>query len=128
MNNVSKFRRRGCVPHRVLTDGAGTMARQGEYDIVFIRDDGWSLGAPGPLCHIAAELYPQRWRHVWHPGPNGGQVQRFADYIEARDEADAVDTIIAEGFAAEAAAAVDKAEDEAPPRESRRRKRKSAKG
>lgn len=122
-DNVNKFRRRGCVPHRVLTDGAGTMARQGEYDIVFIRDDGWSLGAPGPLDHIAAELYPQRWRHVWHPGPNGGKVQRFADYIEAQEEADAVDTIIVEGFAAEAAAAVDEAED--LPMESRKRKRKT---
>ena len=122
-DHLSKFRRRGCVPHRVLTDGAGTMAQQGEYDIVFIRDDGWSLGAPSELAPAAADLYPKRWRHVWYPGPNGGQVQSFADYIEAQDEADAVDTIIAEGFAAEAAAAVDEVED--LPMESRKRKRKT---
>ena len=33
-------------------------------DIIFIRDDGWSLGAPKALAEAAEALYPEQWTHV----------------------------------------------------------------
>ena len=56
-------------PRRVLVNGDGNAVPPGvaaqlygtKYDIVFIRCDGWSLGATASLRHAAREL----WYHSW---------------------------------------------------------------
>ncbi len=36
-------------------------------DIIFIRDDGWSLGAPALLTDVAESLWKDKWVAViWH--------------------------------------------------------------
>ena len=38
--------------------------------IIFIRDDGWSLGAPSEFEHVAYRLWMNQWR----------EFRRFPDY------------------------------------------------
>jgi hypothetical protein len=33
-------------------------------DVIFIRDDGWSLGAPTDLIQVAHDLWPEQWAAV----------------------------------------------------------------
>jgi hypothetical protein len=64
-------------PIRVLcaADGHATDARQAErlygvrWEIVFLRGDGWSLGAPrGPLAAVAERLWAEHWTHWMRRG------------------------------------------------------------
>jgi hypothetical protein len=36
-----------------------------EPDIIFIRNDGWSLGAPKELARVAFDTWSESWTHVW---------------------------------------------------------------
>lgn len=59
------------IPTRVVTDADGSATTperalrdcKTSYDIVFIRDDGWSLGASFDLERIAYHLWPLEWTH-----------------------------------------------------------------
>jgi len=55
-------------PDRVVVDAEGTAmswkraAERGIFaDAIFIRDDGWSLGAPTELAEVAYSLWPREW-------------------------------------------------------------------
>jgi len=56
-------------PSRVLIDATGTAvsslrARRDhgvEPDVIFIRNDGWSLGAPWHLFGAAEAMWPDQW-------------------------------------------------------------------
>jgi len=57
-----------CGPDRVVVDKEGTAmswkraAERGIFvDAIFIRDDGWSLGAPTELAEVAYSLWPREW-------------------------------------------------------------------
>ena len=34
-------------------------------DVVFIRGDGWSLGAPVEFASVAEAMWKDEWTHVW---------------------------------------------------------------
>ena len=69
-NAVSRILAHG--PTRVIVnrDGKGmTPKRAREFhgitpDIVFIRDDGWSLGAPKRFADIAEKIWENKWKGV----------------------------------------------------------------
>lgn len=51
-------------PHRVLIepDVAVATYRAGFIpDLIFIRDDGWSLGAPSHLAPVAEAMWKDKW-------------------------------------------------------------------
>jgi hypothetical protein len=37
-------------------------------DVIFIRDDGWSLAAPMGLIRVAYNTWPDQWTHVLFRG------------------------------------------------------------
>lgn len=66
-------------PDRVLinTDGDARPAKEGEYHyIVFIRDDGWSLGASKALAEIAYSM----WRDNWIKFAKDGFIYPISSY------------------------------------------------
>lgn len=88
-----RFLQRRAIPERVLTNrkgeaisGGQAVERKVNWDIVFIRDDGWSLGAarngigPGPnLCRIAESMWQNQWVEVYFPG--SGQLLPYIEFI-----------------------------------------------
>ena len=61
-------------PRRVIVDKSGqaTSPKQAQkmgvyYEIVFIRNDGWTLGAPVELESDAIALWKERWVAYWRP-------------------------------------------------------------
>ena len=51
-------------PDRVVINGSGEAVaphRAPKFDIVFVRDDGWSLGAPAALAKTAESLWADQW-------------------------------------------------------------------
>jgi hypothetical protein len=48
------------------------------WDIVFIRDDGWSLGAPSALEAIAYSIWPDKWIGFVRRGDN--RVRSICEY------------------------------------------------
>ena len=56
-------------PTRVIIDAQGTATPPGrakkiffiDPDVVFIRDDGWTLGAPTKFAEVARKM----WEHDW---------------------------------------------------------------
>jgi hypothetical protein len=55
-------------PSRVLINKDGealppsrAKERGHTYSVVFVRDDGWSLGAPKNLEAVAQSMYPEEW-------------------------------------------------------------------
>lgn len=81
----------GFSPHRVVVteSGVGVDARRAkaEYgarvDVVFLRADGWTLGAPKHLERVAYDMWKDRWTHfvrrphsVWVPiDKYGGSIR-----------------------------------------------------
>ena len=72
----------GFYPTRVVVDdeglGANSKRARFEYniipDIVFLRDDGWTLGAPTQFETVAYRLWQAEWTHfvrrphsIWVP-------------------------------------------------------------
>ena len=47
----------GVSPQRAL--GQGIVA-----DVIFVRDDGWTLGAPTDLIDVALATWPEEWAAV----------------------------------------------------------------
>lgn len=67
---VRTIRRRG--PDRVVADASGEATsparakeRGIEPDVILLRDDGWSLGAPRGLELIAYSIWKERWTVVF---------------------------------------------------------------
>lgn len=62
-------------PSRVLISEEGEAVSpyrtSEQLDVIFVRDDGWSLGAPAVLEHAARSLWAGRWVAVWRVQPNG---------------------------------------------------------
>ncbi len=66
-------------PRRVLIncDGEALSPRRAERehgivsDCVFVRNDGWTLGAPASLKDVARNLWAGDWREVWTRESNG---------------------------------------------------------
>jgi hypothetical protein len=50
-------------PDRVLINksGAAVRPKEAECDVIFIRNDGWSLGAPARLVEDAYKLWQNEW-------------------------------------------------------------------
>lgn len=55
-------------PSRVVIDGNATatspkraLQKGISYDVVFIRNDGWTLGAPDTLARCAYLTWPDQW-------------------------------------------------------------------
>ena len=70
IREIEKIKRVG--PRRVLiregiADSAGNALRDYGYvpAMVFLRDDGWSLGAPEHLIESARSLWPNDWVAVF---------------------------------------------------------------
>ena len=59
-------------PSRILINAEGKAVRPADTDelylVVFIRKDGWSLGAPSHLETPARAVWPDQWAGVmrWH--------------------------------------------------------------
>jgi len=51
--------------------------------IIFIRHDGWSLGAPDPYERIAYELWKDEWSHVLL---QSGDCMTIEDFLQAMDD------------------------------------------
>lgn len=54
-------------PTRLVTDkhGYARPPKAGDvYDVVFVRDDGWSLAAPESLREVARSLWEREWVSV----------------------------------------------------------------
>jgi hypothetical protein len=71
---ASQIRRTG--PTRVIVDDNGftvtPLRAKRDYgrvsiDVIFIRHDGWSLGASQDLAHVAERLWPKHWIGVLRP-------------------------------------------------------------
>jgi len=77
-------------PNRVVVDDQGMAVGWAraikQYDVmsdvIFIRDDGWMLGAPKDLEHTAEALWHDRWVAVCEP-PTGPPVP-YEQWREAR--------------------------------------------
>jgi hypothetical protein len=80
---------RDCGPDRIVinADGEATTSRRArrEYNIypaiIFVRDDGWMLGAPANLVKVAEEMWRDEWiavleRGSWDPIPYDEWRQR----------------------------------------------------
>ncbi len=55
------------IPTRLLRDahGAASRPRPGDtWDVVFVRNDGWSLAAPAHLRDAARKLWEREWVEV----------------------------------------------------------------
>ena len=53
-------------------------------DIIFIRDDGWSLGAPKRLAEAAEKLWSGQWTHVLlRPSTKPYTYQEYQQFKEA---------------------------------------------
>jgi hypothetical protein len=56
-------------PNRVVVDKDGTactpmravLDHRVEFDKIFVRDDGWTLGCPHRLSEVAHDLWPDQW-------------------------------------------------------------------
>lgn len=68
---------RAVGPTRVIVDDQGTamspvrakyLGRYVAVDVIFIRNDGWSLGASTDLAEVAERLWPEHWVAIMH-GP-----------------------------------------------------------
>ena len=51
-------------------------------DIIFIRKDGWSLGAPRALAAVAEGMWADEWLGVILPA---GTVKFYSEYKAAQD-------------------------------------------
>jgi hypothetical protein len=52
------------IPTRIIVnaDGYARRPKPGDkIDVVFVRDDGWSLGAPRAFRNIAYQMWPREW-------------------------------------------------------------------
>jgi hypothetical protein len=52
------------MPTRLVTDSHGYARppRSGDsYDVIFVRDDGWSLAAPEQFRDVARRLWERDW-------------------------------------------------------------------
>ena len=70
MNTLPKVE--GFAPTRIIIDAEGyavtpeMAAYQSIFpDITFIRDDGWSLGAPSKFEDVAHKLWKNSWTHFF---------------------------------------------------------------
>lgn len=70
---VAKVNRYG--PARVLVDKSGesvtprrARSRGIGYDVVFVRKDGWTLGAPSALEEVARKMWDGEWALVLKRG------------------------------------------------------------
>lgn len=72
------------TPNRVLiaADGSATSAKKAPaFDIVFVRNDGWCLGAPTRLERQAYDTWPEEWvSYVEH-----GVRKPIADFVTSRE-------------------------------------------
>jgi hypothetical protein len=68
-------------PHRVVTDAEGYAVRPGEtgiaFEVIFIREDGWSLAAPKELEEVARKQWPDQWIGVMRYGKGGWQTEEI---------------------------------------------------
>ena len=53
-------------------------------DIIFIRNDGWSLGAPQHLEHAAYRLWKDEWTYFMRPPEI--IIHRMDEYVEILPE------------------------------------------
>jgi len=51
-------------------------------DVIFIRKDGWSLGAPKSLAHVAEKMWDDEWLGV--VTLPSGSVKFYSDYRAAQ--------------------------------------------
>ena len=77
-------------PHRVIVDDEGSaisyrraLAKHIVPTVIFIRDDGWSLGAPDRLVKVARETYPDAWIAVLFVAT--GQVVDYSTWRAAME-------------------------------------------
>jgi len=70
-------------PTRVIVDGEGLgesprrASLRRDYQpptVVFVRDDGWTLGASAKFEHVARELYAREWIGVLR-GPDFTEIE-----------------------------------------------------
>lgn len=84
---LMRFLDRQAIPERVLIDagkealsGGQAIERKAPWEIVFLRNDGWSLGAPRELRGQAEEMWQNEWVEVYFP--QSGQLLPYNDYIK----------------------------------------------
>jgi hypothetical protein len=69
------------TPRRVVIDAEGAAVSPSRTelkpDIVFIRDDGWTLGAPASLATVAYET----WADYWVSFFDGSAIRPIAEYV-----------------------------------------------
>lgn len=56
------------------------------WDIVFVRNDGWTLGAPSHLEALAYDTWPKLWTHFIRRDPQTralGPLQPISEYRRA---------------------------------------------
>lgn len=74
-------------PTRVLVskEGAALPPQQAAVrpDVIFIRDDGWSLGAPKALTETAHRMYLDQWIGVML---SSNDVRSYAKWLEHREQ------------------------------------------
>ena len=77
-------------PARVIIDEHGSaydlktaLDRNFIPTVIFIRDDGWSLGAPDHLIKVAHDLYSDDWKSVLTVAT--GIVMRYPDWAATQD-------------------------------------------
>lgn len=88
---LTRFLQRNCLPERVIQhengaclSGAQAVERGLPWEIVFIRDDGWSLGAPAQLQNPAEEMWQNQWIAVYYPA--SARLESYAAYLNGGGE------------------------------------------
>lgn len=86
MVDLARFEGENVEPDRVVVDEYGTAVspenakkRYGiDWRVIFIRNDGWSLGAPLFLERVAYEMWKDQWVAFWRC--SSGKVQPISEY------------------------------------------------
>lgn len=86
MVDLQQFEGEDVQPHRVVVDEYGTSVspedakkRFGiEWRVIFIRDDGWCLGAPLFLERVAYEMWKNAW--IGFVRRSSGKVRPISEY------------------------------------------------